>query len=398
MKKILILLGLILSFFGKAQTGSTIAGSMVIGGVTRTYTIYVPTIYSSSNPTPLVFNIHGLSGSSDKQEDYEDFRKIADTANFIIVHPQALGTPGILSANPTSWNVFSAVVSDGEADRNFIMALLDKIETEYTINNDRIYATGYSQGGYMSYNLGCLFSSRFAALAPISGSMAESYFAVCNPQHPTPIMEIHGTNDALVAYNGGAANTVATDTIVKYWVNFNNCNPTPISIDTLPNINIADSSRVVHFVYTGGDSASTVEFYKILNGGHQVPALVSTPSYGIGNRNMDFDAAKEIWRFFSKYDLKSLGGTGITSEITVEENAGKNISIYPNPSNGSFILNINDLQNSSFIIVDLLGKIIVETKVQQGVSLLNLNITPGVYFYEVSDENKVVKTGKLIIQ
>ncbi len=393
-KNYLLIVGILISSFVYSQRGTTIPGSFTVGGTMRTYTIYVPKIYDSLNiPVPLVFNVHGLSGTCDKQTTAEDFRKIADTANFILVLPQGLSTSTFGVSLP-GWDVWNTVAA-GQPDRDFIINLLDTVESRYKINTNRVYTAGFSQGAYMSYNLGCQNSLRFAAVSSTSGSMATTYLTACNAQHPTPVIEIHGNNDALVSYTGGSATTTATETVVKYWVDYNHCNPVP-TIDSLADVAdslTVDMSKVIHYVYTGGTKGATVEFYKVLNGGHQIPSLAPVPTgYGIGNTNQDFTAAKEIWRFFSKYSLDML--TDI-SENKIENN---DVSIYPNPSNGIFTIEIKNNQSANITVYNVLGEVVFNEKISNR-SIINLgNASSGVYFYQVGNQTSIIKSGKLIVQ
>jgi len=396
-----------------AQTGTTYSVTVTSGGSARTFEYYVPTAYDPSTDTiPLVINVHGFTGSSSAQDIAEDFRKIADTAKFIIMLPQALGNPGFsnITNNPTSWNVWNTV-EDGAADRTFIMAALDTVQAHYNINKNRIYITGFSQGAYMSYIISTIFSGRIAAMASVSGTMATDYIKRCFPVHPLPVMEIHGTHDQLVSYNG-TSNGLPVDTVVNHWIKFNHCHSTPDSTIHLPDFvdsATVDSSKVIHYVYKGGDKGVSVEFYKILGGGHEVPSSPPVPTgYGIGNINEDFTAAKVIWRFFNQYRLNNLytgpadsshvlppsspSPTGVT-DISVDKNI---VSIYPNPSNGTFTLTVENNTNTSIKITDVLGNIVFETSITKQSTTINLNAS-GVYFYQVKNETLLISTGKLIV-
>ena len=98
MKKILLLL--IIPFLSVSQQLNT--ETIFYDGHNREYIIYVPQSYSSSNPTPVLFSFHGGSGYANYFMNYEaDFRPIADTANFILVYPQALEDPN--DGNSTNW-------------------------------------------------------------------------------------------------------------------------------------------------------------------------------------------------------------------------------------------------------------------------------------------------------
>jgi len=374
--------------------------------VTRTYEIYVPQLYKTLNvPVPVVFNVHGLSGTYSSQNTAEDFRKIADTANFLIVLPQGLNNSSFGGFPVSGWDVWNTVAA-GQADRDFIINLLDKVETNYNVDINRVYTAGFSQGAYMSYNLGCLNSNRFAAVSSTSGSMVQAYIDTCHPVHPVPVIEIHGNNDALVSYNGNA-NATATDSIVKFWVEYNHCNSVPTTTVKLPDIAdsaTVDTSTVIHYVYTGGRKGATVEFYKVLNGGHNIPAMAPVPAeYGLGHINQDFTAAKEIWRFFRQYRLDSLGVVAIMGHFVdaindpTPENNG--LVIYPNPSNGMFTVNIDNYENTSLQVLNVLGTVVYDGKLSTNRTTIDLTgVSKGIYLYKVANKNTVVKSGKLIIE
>ena len=348
MKKNLLILSLFTSIIAAAQTGIEIDDSITSGGVTRTYRLYIPLIYNPATAVPLIMNFHGLGTTSALQESYGDFRKIADTANFIIVHPQGLVQAGI---NLTGWNNFFGP-SQSLPDINFTSALIDTIKAHYNIKMSRIYSTGFSNGGFMSYVLACQLSGRFAAIASVSGSVVPAHLNACNTLHPMPIMEIHGTSDSIVEYDGtgGLVTCTKIDSLIKHWVVFNHCNPTPTTIDSLANISTIDSCRAVHYIYNGGDAP--VEFYKIIGGGHSWPGATTTLGSvsQVGFTNQDFKANKEIWRFFS--EQKSFVGINEQTVIKADFN------IYPNPSNGLFTVSIPNTNsgNLSICVVDILGK------------------------------------------
>jgi polyhydroxybutyrate depolymerase len=126
------------------------------------------------------------------------------------------------------------------------------------------------------------------------------------------------------------------DSVVKYWVTKNNCNPVA-TFSNVPNTSSTDGCTAEHYRYLNGTSGSSVELYKIINGGtHTWPGF---PFGGLGT-NLDINASKEIWRFFNKYSLSAL--------TTVDENEQlKNIlKVYPNPV--SSVLNLN-LENESSV-------------------------------------------------
>jgi polyhydroxybutyrate depolymerase len=348
-------------------------------GKDRVYNVYVPSIYDGSKAVPLVFNIHGWTGSSTKQMDFANFNPIADTANFIVVSPQATGTV-------PSWDL------TGTTDTDFLMNLLDTLESQYKIDTNRVYSTGFSQGGMMSYILACSHSTRIAAVAPVAGGMTQTTLSSCKPSHYMPLMEIHGTSDILANYTTAPS----VQTLLDYWVGVNHCNATPAKT-TLPDLTTVDGSTVEHYVYDGGLSNTSVEHYKVLLGGHEWPTLApgTKNNYGLNNRNLDFNASKEIWRFFSKYNLKSLD---VVNGINDYSDSNNLISLYPNPTSGSFTLDVKNYPNAKVKITDLLGNTVFESTIKSQLTKIELNnIATGIYIYQVLNQYGSVNSGKLFV-
>ena len=293
MNKILIIL-IYLPIIGFGQ--QTINDSIIHDNLYRSYTTYIPAIYNTSQPTPLVFNFHGLTGSSAIAMWHADFRSIADTANFIIVHPQGL----LNSSGETHWNVGQIGTSINDID--FISTLLDSLSLEYNIDSDRVYSTGMSNGAYMSYRLACELSDKIAAIAPVAGSYISYMLNSCNPTHSTPVLHIHGVADSSSIYYGKPG-VESIPSIISYWVNYNQCNTQSI-FTQIANINLTDSSMVEHYAWKNGINGVEVEHFKIIDGGHTWPGSNFPNSNGI--TNYDINASVEIWNFFSRYNINGL--------------------------------------------------------------------------------------------
>ena len=298
MNKLLLILILFPCFIFGQQT---INDSILINGTYRNFITYVPSIYQPSQPTPLIFNLHGRTSTAWQQMWYGDFRDIADTANFIIVHPQGL----LDNTGVTHWNLGQSNIDD----IGFLNSLYSHLVSNYNINLDQVYSTGMSNGGYMSYYLACNMNDKIAAIASVTGAMGTFTQLNCNPNHPTPVMEIHGTADFTVPFN---------DIIngIEYWRDYNNCN---LIADTtlMPDLNFGDLSTVKHIVYNNGDNGVTTELFKVINGGHTWPG--SNISTGV--TNYDINASIEIWKFFSRYDINGLiyQSTSVTEYITKKD-------------------------------------------------------------------------------
>ncbi|NNE28573.1 MAG: prolyl oligopeptidase family serine peptidase, partial [Saprospiraceae bacterium] len=171
----------------------TLFESMEHDGQTRQYIIYVPAIYEGSEAVPLMFNFHGYTGTANGQMIGTGMRPVADTAGFIIVYPQ-----GSLFFGASHWNVGAWTNGSTVDDLGFTSAMIDAVASQFNIDLDRVYSCGYSNGGYFSFELACQLSNRFAAIGSVGGKMRSETFEACDPDHPMPVVTIHGTDDNVV--------------------------------------------------------------------------------------------------------------------------------------------------------------------------------------------------------
>ena len=300
MKKIILIFILtpLLSF------SQIINKNLFFDGLNREYIIYVPNSYDGTSEVPLLFNFHGGSGYASDHMQMTNINSISDTAGFIAVYPQ--GALDINGAEPgstpsTSW-LHKAPTNHN--DVNFISSIIDTLSNEYTIDLDRIYACGYSEGGIFSYELACRLNNKIAAIGSVSGSMlTESFrtdygFGNCSPSHPTAIILIPGTADSSYhsLYSGFQPYYFSVNEITDYWSSVNNTDLNPI-LSNINNINTNDGSTVEKYEWKNGDNCVSITELKVVGGGHDWPG-----SFG----NMDINASEEIWNFVSKYDINGL--------------------------------------------------------------------------------------------
>ena len=276
--------------------GTVVNGTLTHDELEREYVLYIPASYTGAEAVPLVFNFHGYTGTATGHMEKGDFRALADAAGFLVVHPQGeLDVDG-----KTHWNVIGHGPGSEIDDVGFTAVLLDVLAADYNIDLTRVYATGMSNGGFMSYLLACEMSEQFAAVASVSATMADALIASANPPVPTPVMEIHGTADGIVPYDG-TAELASIDEVLQYWVGRNNCNAVPTTT-ALPDLDPSDGCTVEHLVYEQGDSGVTVEHYRIIGGGHTWPG----GGYVFDVVGRDIDASEKIWEFFSQFDSSGL--------------------------------------------------------------------------------------------
>ncbi len=362
----LLLAFVFLFTFAQAAAQTTVNGSFVHGGITRTYSLYIPASYMGQG-MPLLINLHGYTSSAAQQTIYGDFRPIADTAGFIIVHPDGSLDP--VTSQPF-WNfgIFGATVND----ISFLEALIDTVSDHYAINQRRVYSVGMSNGGFMAYALACQ-TDRFAAIGSVTGSMSVPMYNSCNPVRPIPVIHIHGTDDTTNPYAGNSSSKGIQD-VVEFWADKNNCAATPV-VTQVPNVNTSDNATAEQHLYSGGTNGHTVEHFKVTGGGHTWPGS-GIPRPTSGNTCMDFSASKEIWRFFSQYER--------SIPVSVADYPAVALEIYPNPSQGTVHIESGDYRVTAVIVTDMQGRVVASER-REGIRTLELShLKAGNYLVHLS--------------
>lgn len=267
----------------------TFSRSIEVEGETREYLIYVPNTYDTIQSFPLMLNFHGWTMSARNQMEVSDMRALSETDEFILVYPQGTRLWG-----STHWNVGSWTLGSNAKDVEFIAALINQIADNYNIDDERVYACGYSNGGFFSHELACQLSQKIAAIGTVAANISEETINNCNPSHPIPIITISGTRDDEVEYDGSIPErTLSQEETLEYWRTFNKVDTVPI-ITNMPDLNSLDGSTVVRYQYVNGDNDSEVEHYKVVDGGHDWPG-----TFG----NMDINSDSVIWNFVSQFDI-----------------------------------------------------------------------------------------------
>ena len=254
--------------------------------VNRNYLIYIPDSYDSEIDYPLMFLFHGFGGIASQFINTADMRDLAESKNFIVVYPQGLD----LGGTGSHWNC-SNPSADNKSDVDdigFIENLIDQLLIDYpVIDNKRIYAAGYSNGGFMSYYLACN-SKKFAAIGSVAGTMLDDSYQSCNANFPTAMINIHGTDDFDVPYDGNTYYPSIPD-VVDWWKNFNN---TP-NEDLLTN----QDGSIEQYKYYNDAGDIYVEHIKIIGGDH----------YWDDKLNYDGkNTSGLIWDFVSNYNIDGI--------------------------------------------------------------------------------------------
>ncbi|MFH2096483.1 MAG: T9SS type A sorting domain-containing protein [Bacteroidota bacterium] len=349
-----------------AQTSKTV----MHGGVSRQYLEYVPAVYNGSEPVPIVICLHGLG---DNMNNFSGIgmHYIADTANFIVITPQALVAYIYTYNMGTAWNSGASymgfVLNQNVDDVGLINKLIDTTMALYNIDTTRIYVTGFSMGGFMCYRLACDMGDRIAAIAPVSGTMGAALS--CSPSDPMPVCHFHGTADSTVTYTGNQYGN-DPEVAIEYWRNYNQCDASPI-FEALPDL-AADGRTVEHYTWPNGNLNTEVEFFKVIGGDHE----------WLFQPTNDITYTIEIWKFFMKHSKT------FTSSVGLNEEAG-GFSISPNPSDG--FVNVQLAGNtgiSNIRIYNYTGEVVKEISTdRQNISFDGGDLDAGIYIMTVTNGN-----------
>ena len=257
------------------------------GGLNRAYVVHVPSAYESGTPAPLLMAFHGNGGMADAFLSETDLTALADEEGLILVYPQG----SLLEGESTHWNPLPPSDDNKSStdDLGFVAALLDTLIATFNVDTDRVYACGYSNGGFMTYGLACAMSDRFAAVGDASGTMITAP-EDCAPSHPTPVITFHGTDDSVVPYEGSEHYT-SSDELVAYWVGVNGISGEPV-VTTLSD----GGTTVERTLYEGGENESAVVRYKVEGGYHIWFDLT------LEGQSTD----RILWDFLSQYSLSGL--------------------------------------------------------------------------------------------
>ena len=368
MKRILFAIFVLLSFFSSAQQQEYLY--FQYDTTTRVYARYVPAIYDSTTAVPLVICLHGLGDTITNFVNI-GMNYVADTANFIVLTPQAQSNPF-----GTAWNsgasYYGYILNSNVDDVGFINALIDSTEAYYNIDTNRIFVTGFSMGGFMSNRLASELNGKIAAIASVSGTIGTSF----NPgtPNPIPVCHFHGTADGTVAYTNDLYGMDAEE-LVDFWVGIDNCDTVPV-IDSLPDI-AADGKTVVHYKYENGSNGTQVEFYKVIGGDHEWLSLPAN----------DISYTIEIWKFFSQFPMAP-------SSISVEREGV--FSLYPNPANGVLYVSFGEKMTGEISVFNQLGNLLKTVPVVSSQQVLDIhNLPSGIYF--VQFKNETIKVTKKIV-
>lgn len=272
---------------GKASLAGDLDWTIASGGRDRTVHVHVPPTYDPAKGAPVVLNFHGYTSDGLQQAAYTGMIRKADEAGFIAVHGEGIGTQ-------QSWNAGACC---GEAmtskidDIALVRAILDELESKLCVDTRRIFATGMSNGGFLSHRLACELADRIAAVAPVAGVLG---VPTCTPSRPVPVMHFHGTLDPLVPYDGvddAQRKFPSVEGTIDGWAKRDGCTDAPRKTVERDDVTCTTRDTCV-----GG---AEVTLCTVTGGGHTWPGAIPIPA--MGHTTQAIRATDAMWEFFRRH-------------------------------------------------------------------------------------------------
>ena len=294
-------------------------------GENRQYALYIPE--SLTLNAPLVLIMHGFTGSANGIYNYSGMQSIADEYGFAVCYPN-----GTIDQNGNRfWNVgYNIHQNQTVDDVGFLSALVVYLQNEYNLSPENTFASGMSNGAEMSYMLACFAGDKFKAIAPVAGTMFGESWTNCSPQ-PTPVLEIHGTNDNVTLWDGDPNDTYwgpypGMDEVIEFWVDIDGC-------DNSENILLSNMNTIKHRYYDCIDNTE-IWLYEVVNGGHDWPSYSS----------------QEIWNFFTHFidssnaDINSDGQINVADVVVLVSMVLGTVDVSTNADlNADGLVNVQDV-------------------------------------------------------
>lgn len=253
---------LLLAVAAGAQTTRTFTYN--VKGVSRSFVAHVP---AGIAKPPVVFFVHGYGGNGAGFAKDTKADAIADREKFIAVYPSAVGG---------SWSMYDS------ADYPFLRSIVDTVDAYWKIDRSRVYCTGFSQGGFISFGLGYKHPEIFAAVAPVSGHVPS--FSTSAPlKRPVPMFLTFGTNDI--------SNVASFLADLAIWKRLDTCTGSPVTQRPYPARR--PRSIVSRTTWTCAHGSEVV-IDSVIGGGHEWAMDTVTK----------VNTTEEVWAFLKRFSIQ----------------------------------------------------------------------------------------------
>jgi polyhydroxybutyrate depolymerase len=333
---------MVVLFAAQALWAQETKEKVTVDDVERTFMVRLPRGYDSQQHYPVVILLHGMNQDADDMERLTRFDELADKDAIIAVYPFALhgrwnvgvqpqerqpttmapgrrrryggggypggggGYPGGGGGYPGGGGQQTPSRQPSEEKRpapvddiGFFSHMLDRLGSKFSVDTSRIYATGLSEGGFMSLRLGCDLGDRIAAIVTVGAAMPKTM--ICLPSRPVPVVMINGTSDPVVPYRGGTEHNLSLAVLsvedsAKAWAKIDRCAEKPERSKLPPRAKGGMETKID--TYTGCQQNAQVVLYSVKGAGNTWPGGEQYEAENtIGKTSQDINANEVIWSF-----------------------------------------------------------------------------------------------------
>lgn len=278
---------------GKTGGSGDTTLNLTSGGYARDSLLHVPPSYDPTKGTMIVVNYHGFTSNAPEEVALTSMNAEADARGFIVAYPDGLGG---------GWNAGDCCTETqppGIDDVQFTKDLLALIGSQYCLDASRVYATGMSNGGFLSHRLACAMADTFAAVAPVAGVLGIDP-TTCTPSRAVPVIDFHGTADPVVPYDGGPAAKLlppiqfrSVPSTIDFWRGADGCIGAPT---VTYQYGTATCTR-----WSDCDGGADVELCTLEGEGHEWPGGLPVPTLGASTN--DVNATSRMVDFFVAHPM-----------------------------------------------------------------------------------------------
>ena len=251
-----------------------------VDGVPRRYRLHIPE--GLAGAAALVIDLHGFTADPANQDALSGWSRLADTEKLVVAQPAALGDLPAWETAPGS--------PGAERDIALVRAVVADVSSRVELDPDRVYASGFSNGGGMAHRLACDASDLFAAIGTVAGTYLQ--IDTCATARPVPVISFHGTADLIVPIQGMSDVLPDVRSWAESWAGRNQCAPVP-EVETP----VSDAVRS-RWLECAEDAE--VALYVIDGGRHTWPG---SRSPGLFQATETIDATAVMWSFFASHPM-----------------------------------------------------------------------------------------------
>jgi polyhydroxybutyrate depolymerase len=259
----------------------------VVGG-DRPVTVRVPPGYASGKPAPLLVLLHGYGGSGKDIEDELHLGAAAAQRGYLSVAPD-----GTLDSTVSRfWNATDACCDfegAGVDDATYLENVIKEVEATFTVDPKRIDVVGHSNGAFMSYAMACTHADTIAAIVSLAGATFKDPKA-CAPKNPVAVLQIHGTTDDTIDFDGGAISLAGGHSMGAYpgaratvatWAKYDGCTTSAVvdehvDVDATLGTAAAPAEATVTR-WSGCKPGGAVELWTVPGGNHTPTVSAAFP-------------------------------------------------------------------------------------------------------------------------